>query len=172
MVGGPRGWTLLEKSRRLIKVPPLTAVFDVPGVAALNSISSNPILLSTCRLLGQGKGGLAALALWVGPVGLTHGIKRRRGTTVYSVSSDVQPWESTSASHSLQRTYFILQKESPPPSFPHPFQLVLQPDDSNSHIEINIFRVHEHCLETMWETVSRDFRPLVFFINQLPLGPW
>jgi hypothetical protein len=45
------------KGITLIKVPPLTAVYDVPGVAALNSISTNPILLSTCQLLGQGKGG-------------------------------------------------------------------------------------------------------------------
>jgi hypothetical protein len=32
------------------------AVKNVPRVAALNSISSNPILLATSRLLGQGKG--------------------------------------------------------------------------------------------------------------------
>jgi hypothetical protein len=55
----------LEKSRRLIKVPLVTAVYDVSGVAAFNSISSNPILLSTCRLLGQGKGGgVSTLSLW------------------------------------------------------------------------------------------------------------
>jgi hypothetical protein len=53
----------MEKSRRLIKVPSLTAVYDVSGVAELNSISSKTILLSACRLLGQGKGGLTALSL-------------------------------------------------------------------------------------------------------------
>jgi hypothetical protein len=34
----------MEKSSYLIKVPPLTAVDDVPGVAVLNSVSYNPIL--------------------------------------------------------------------------------------------------------------------------------
>jgi hypothetical protein len=54
----------LEKSRRLIKVPPLTAVNDVPGVAALNLISSNRILLSIpAGYLGKGRGGVWLLCL-------------------------------------------------------------------------------------------------------------
>jgi hypothetical protein len=32
----------MEKSSAIVKVPPLTAVYDVPTVAALNSVSSNP----------------------------------------------------------------------------------------------------------------------------------
>jgi hypothetical protein len=48
---------LREKSSAIIKVPPLTAVYDVPAVAALNSASSNPVLISTCRLHKQRRGG-------------------------------------------------------------------------------------------------------------------
>jgi hypothetical protein len=36
-------------------------VFDVSGVAALNSVSSNPRLLSICRLHRQRKGGTLPL---------------------------------------------------------------------------------------------------------------
>jgi hypothetical protein len=54
--GGGHCRELMEKWRRLIKVPPIEGVFDVSGVAALNSISANAILHSTCRLLGQWKG--------------------------------------------------------------------------------------------------------------------
>jgi hypothetical protein len=46
----------VEKSSGLIKVPQLTAVYDVSGVAAFNSLSSNPIWLATCQLHGQRKG--------------------------------------------------------------------------------------------------------------------
>jgi hypothetical protein len=34
----------------------VAAVYDVPAVAALNSVSSNPILLSTCRIHEQRMG--------------------------------------------------------------------------------------------------------------------
>jgi hypothetical protein len=49
---------MMEKSSAIIKVPSLTAVYDVPAVAALSSVSSNPILLSTCRLHEQRRGTL------------------------------------------------------------------------------------------------------------------
>jgi hypothetical protein len=49
---------LMEKSSVLIKVPPLTAVYDVPGVAALNSVSSYPILLFYLPATRAEKGGL------------------------------------------------------------------------------------------------------------------
>jgi hypothetical protein len=63
-VGNGHCWKLKGKSRHLIKVPPLTAVYDVSGVAALNSISSNPILLTTCWVIEHVKGGsLTALSL-------------------------------------------------------------------------------------------------------------
>jgi hypothetical protein len=41
-------------------------VYDVPGVAALNSISSNPILFIPAGYLAKGRGGegLSALSLW------------------------------------------------------------------------------------------------------------
>jgi hypothetical protein len=54
--GGGYCRKFMEKSRRLVKASPLTAVYDVADVAALITISSNPIWLSTWRLLGQGKG--------------------------------------------------------------------------------------------------------------------
>jgi hypothetical protein len=37
----------MEKSSCLIILPPLIAVYDVPAVAAMILVSSNPILLST-----------------------------------------------------------------------------------------------------------------------------
>jgi hypothetical protein len=46
----------MEKSSAILKVPPLTAVYDVQAVAALNAVSYNPILLSTCRLHKQRRG--------------------------------------------------------------------------------------------------------------------
>jgi hypothetical protein len=49
---------MMEKSSAIIKVPSLTAVYDVSAVAALSSVSSNPILLSTCRLHEQRRGTL------------------------------------------------------------------------------------------------------------------
>jgi hypothetical protein len=54
--GGGHCRKLEEKSRCLIKVPLLTAVYDVSGVAAMNSVSSNPILLSACRYMGKERG--------------------------------------------------------------------------------------------------------------------
>jgi hypothetical protein len=50
----------MEKSSAIIKVPPLTVVYDVSGVATLNSVSSNPILFSTCRLHEQRRGAITA----------------------------------------------------------------------------------------------------------------
>jgi hypothetical protein len=35
----------------------------------------------------------------------------------------------------------------------------------------SVYKNYKVVLSKLKETVSRDFRPLVFFINQLPLGP-
>jgi hypothetical protein len=50
----------MENSSAIIKVPPLRAVYDVAAVAALKSVSSNPILLSTCWLHEQRRGDITA----------------------------------------------------------------------------------------------------------------